>query len=219
MKISLDSINMFSPALQQGIKRIAACTGNAEYTDDSNIVVVICDRIIIGCFELNGERLTSEGRPATYQWNFSNFVIYPKYRTPEVYEDLIPVILNRYHGVLHWVDDPDDVCISNLTAGFQASDKLILNDQFPVRSRKKEYRALNRLVAVLETDADAGVREDALLSVEEAADLLGIGHSLMYKLVNSGEVAQEEGHKRTKIRYSALSEWIGQKLKEESCAG
>ena len=73
-KISLEGINVFNGSLKQGIKRIAFCTGNAVFTDEENIMVIVCDRVAIGCFEIFGRRPDAADRAASYEWAFSNFV-------------------------------------------------------------------------------------------------------------------------------------------------
>lgn len=217
-KISLESMNVFNGSLKQGIKRIAFCTGNAVFTDEENIMVIACDRVVIGCFEVSGRRSDAADRAASYEWAFSNFVIFPKYRKEDVFKAVFPTLLKRYHGIIRWEDDAGELSPFCFTAGMLSSSDLPLRKK-PTAMGRTEYRVLNRFSVTLEMDADTEPLNDALLSVEDAAELLGIGHSLMYKLINAGELAPEVGHKRMKIRSSALSEWVTHKLEEQSFAG
>jgi excisionase family DNA binding protein len=58
-----------------------------------------------------------------------------------------------------------------------------------------------------------------LYSVEEAAQLLGIGRTFMFELVATGQVASLKIGKRRKIPRSALDEYVARLASEQAASG
>ena len=58
-----------------------------------------------------------------------------------------------------------------------------------------------------------------LYSVEEAAELLGIGRTFMFELVATGQVASLKLGKRRKIPRSALDEYVTRLAAEQAASG
>jgi excisionase family DNA binding protein len=61
-----------------------------------------------------------------------------------------------------------------------------------------------------------GVPDRLLYSIEEAAELLGIGRTFMFHLVASGEVDSFKIGKRRKIHRDALDSYIARLRSEEA---
>jgi excisionase family DNA binding protein len=64
-------------------------------------------------------------------------------------------------------------------------------------------------------DAQLGVQPRLLLRIEEAAEQLGIGRSLMYRLVLAGEVQSVPVGRLRRIPSEALTEYV-ERLRAEA---
>jgi len=60
--------------------------------------------------------------------------------------------------------------------------------------------------------------DELLISVNEAARRLGIGRSLCYELIASGQLPRVRVGRRTLVPVTALHEWVDRKLLAEGLA-
>jgi excisionase family DNA binding protein len=61
--------------------------------------------------------------------------------------------------------------------------------------------------------------EPVLYSVEEAADLLGIGRTFMFRLIRTGQIQSFKIGKRRKITSDAIHEYINRLQREQADTG
>jgi excisionase family DNA binding protein len=74
----------------------------------------------------------------------------------------------------------------------------------PVRGGRRDARADPRDVIDLTVRADNRL----LLTVEEAADRLGIGRSLMYELIRCGQIASIRVGRLRRVPFESLTEYV-----------
>jgi excisionase family DNA binding protein len=60
--------------------------------------------------------------------------------------------------------------------------------------------------------------EKLLLTVEEAANVLSIGRSLLYELLASGQIARVKVGRRTLVPVAAVREWVDRQVLAEGLA-
>lgn len=70
-----------------------------------------------------------------------------------------------------------------------------------------------------ETPPGAGLAADAVLTVEQAVGLSGLGRSRLWELMKSGELRWLKSGRLRVIPVRALAAWLGERARAVACGG
>lgn len=198
--------------IRREVMRIAK-TIIGEISED-NCYIITQDNLIVGMLQI--ERKIEPARQlAPIKWTIRNFLIYDKYRRQGIGTAVFEEILCSLHGVVVWDMPADDKVTYRFVSKLITKLNLDILPSENNDGHRKKIQIANQSRAFLERDALIGKRQDVLLSVKEAAALMSISKSLLYRLIADGEIPTAEEYNKSYIWKSQLENWIDSRVRTE----